>query len=181
MEQLLVTVFDRYTQGVDTVDDRVRGMIRDGIFREIDLLLDSAAWVSAAKLVFAGIDAMATLALPPDQTYVQGMQFQEWVDQYIDFDDHGRLPGVDVYAARCGLLHAHGSKARLIDEGRAREFVYVGEKMCPPIRDLEDGRTAVSITSLAVAFVMATAQFLRDVSGPERYPEFERRLDSAVF
>ena len=60
------------------------------------------------------------------------------------------LRGVDLYAARCGLLHGYTAQAKLIRQGKAVMLGWLDD-MLPPVRANED--QSLVLASLAALFV----------------------------
>lgn len=75
-------------------------------------------------LLYSLVDAMASLCRPVGHKQVQAQDFENWLATYV-------LPNVslpctagELYAARCGLLHAHAAESKRSRTGRARMLVY---------------------------------------------------------
>jgi len=85
------------------------------LYREIAKAQDADALVAALAMVFVGIDTMAWLSLPISSNSVKRDDFCSWVDTYLkaDADQPYQYVGIDVYAARCGMLHSYGSLSDL--------------------------------------------------------------------
>lgn len=71
--------------------------------------------MSGLALSFICLDTMAYLSRPANQAQVSRVEFIAWTDKYLkghpDHQYHYR--GIDVYAARCAVLHSYGSEAAL--------------------------------------------------------------------
>jgi hypothetical protein len=85
------------------------------LYREIAKAQDADALVAALALVFVGIDTMAWLSLPMESNSVKRDDFCSWIDTYLkaDADQPYQYVGIDVYAARCAMLHSYGSLSDL--------------------------------------------------------------------
>ena len=85
------------------------------LYREISKAQDADALLAALAMVFVGIDTMAWLALPLGKTSVGRVDFCSWVDAYLktDASQPYHYVGIDMYAARCALLHSYGSLSDL--------------------------------------------------------------------
>jgi hypothetical protein len=68
--------------------------------------------VAAVAMVYICIDTMAFLAMPAGQTTQGKKDFISWVDTYLKADQSQpyQYRGIDVYAARCSLLHAFSAE-----------------------------------------------------------------------
>lgn len=77
-------------------------------------------------IFYASIDALGLLDAPPDQVEATGETFKQWAKKYLlnqpefpfEFNE------VDLWGARCGVLHTSSSASRLSNEGRAKELQY---------------------------------------------------------
>ena len=85
------------------------------LYREIAKAQDADALIAALAMVFVGIDTMAWLSLPVGSNSVKRDDFCSWVDNYLktDADQPYQYVGIDVYAARCAMLHSYGSLSDL--------------------------------------------------------------------
>ena len=83
------------------------------LLNEIKRCQDADATVAATAMVYICIDTMAFLSMPTGQTSQTKRDFIAWVDTYLKADplQSYQYRGVDVYAARCSLLHAFGAEA----------------------------------------------------------------------
>ena len=75
----------------------------------------AGAFLAALVMAYVCIDAMAYLAMSPDKSEQTKQDFIAWVDGYLQAhpDQPYQYRGIDVYAARCALLHAFSSEAAL--------------------------------------------------------------------
>ncbi len=85
------------------------------LYREVSKAQDAGALVASLSMVFVGIDTLAWLSLPLDGNSVQRADFCTWVDTYLKTDTQQpyQYVGIDVYAARCAMLHHYGITADL--------------------------------------------------------------------
>ncbi len=98
------------------------------LYREIGRSQDGGAVVAALCMTFVTVDTMAWLNLPVGRSSVKRDDFCQWVDAYLKAAE-GELyqyAALDVYAARCAMLHHYGAEADL-HRGAAppRRFGYV--------------------------------------------------------
>ena len=86
-----------------------------GLIRELRQCTAAGCTKAALALAYICIDTMAYLAMPADQSRQTPQAFIAWVDTYLKADASQPYAycGVDVYAARCGLLHAFSPEADL--------------------------------------------------------------------
>jgi hypothetical protein len=84
-----------------------------GLVSEIKRCEATGATTAAVAMAFVCIDTLAFLSLPAGMEKQGRTDFIAWVDTYLK--GHESQPyqyrGLDVYGARCALLHAFGSEA----------------------------------------------------------------------
>lgn len=73
---------------------------------------NAGATTAALALTFICFDTMSFLALPAGKEKQGRSDFVEWTDLYLRGhpDQIYQYDGIDVYGARCALLHAFGSE-----------------------------------------------------------------------
>jgi hypothetical protein len=80
----------------------------------------------ALVLAFCAVDVCASLARNPNKRWVERQDFIKWVEGYIlPASLDLQCTAEDLYAVRCGLVHAYSSESRNRVAGCARELVYV--------------------------------------------------------
>jgi hypothetical protein len=84
-----------------------------GLVAEMHRCNKMGAVMPAVAMAFICIDTMAFLSLPANRETQGRPDFIAWVDKYLKA--HERQPyqyrGIDVYGARCAVLHAFGSQS----------------------------------------------------------------------
>jgi len=93
--------------------------------RAIRLCLDNKLCVPALTLIYATVDQMAYLNMPPGRSQVGADDFKEWCRTYL-LPNSTDLPctEADLWGARCGVVHAHSPESKRSREGKAREIFY---------------------------------------------------------
>ena len=167
----------------DFTIDPIINVIHNGIKGPIRLLLDNDFEPAAIKLIFAGIDTMAYLDMPATQTDVTRQGFVKWCERYIHFPCKEQLSGLDLYGARCSVLHAHSSASKLSREGKCRMIGYadhmVPEVAYQPSKSKEF--VVVSIRGLAEALFTGIDKFLIDLfANREKATVAENRLQNML-
>lgn len=167
----------------DLSRDPVINTIHNGIRRGIEVAVDNDCLASAVILIYSGIDTMAYLAMPKGQTDVKGEYFIDWAGRYIRFPCKDQLTGVDLYGARCAMVHTYSVSSKLLREGKARIIGYLNRSV-PEVRynpKIDREKVLVSVPALADAFFQGTDRFLVDVfSDKSRAPLVEARMRSLV-
>ena len=135
-----------------------------GMTRGIQVALDAQCLISAIALMFSTIDALAALSRPIDADDTTREHFAAWCDRYLQSTQVLGCESVDLYAARCGVLHTYGHESRLGRQGRARSLVY--EWRQGPRADasvpLPEDAIVIAVEALHSALGDAIKEFLRD-------------------
>jgi len=96
-------------------------------FAAVRACLDSSFAEEALVLVFSAVDTLAFLGSPAGTEYSDRGPFIEWCEKYMVpclGSRSGGPSGIDLYAARCGVLHVSSAKSSLGQQGKAREIWY---------------------------------------------------------
>ncbi|WP_136420353.1 hypothetical protein [Herbaspirillum sp. ST 5-3] len=122
---------------------------------EIQLCEKVGATAASIAMAFICIDTMTRLSLPADRETQTRADFIDWVEKYLVAhpDQPYQYRGVDVYGARCSVLHTFASVAQFHENNPdVKWFAYHdgGEHKYDP---------AVS----AHLVMIGTASFLNDV------------------
>ncbi len=115
-----------------------------------------------------------------NQQDVMRDDFIKWADRYIRFPCQEQLTGLDIYGARCAMLHNYGVVSGLSRKGQCRMVGYMG-KSVPEVRynsDVAKNLVLVSVVGLAEAFFRGIDKFLVDLFADGRKAEIaEERLN----
>lgn len=129
------------------------------------MALEKHCFGSAAILILSAIDAMAFLSMPEARDDVTRGDFIAWADKYIRFPGSEQLTGVDLYGARCAMLHCYGVRSRMSRRGECRMVGYMDEST-PPIRfnpEVSKELVLVSLPALRDAVFQGIDRFLIDL------------------
>ena len=162
-------------------DDPVTAWINERV-RAIRVCLESHLPEAAITLIYAGIDTLGLLDAPAGQQDAEAKSFCNWCDRYIVPSlftiDGEQVRAVDLYSARCGILHVSSPISKLTREGNARQIWYefragTGAHVLPN-RELP---LVVELEALEGAFRDGSARFLSDLKAEQG--RFERAIDRA--
>lgn len=163
--------------------DAVTNAIYNGIKRGIAVCLKNQCYGAAATLLYCGIDTMAYLSMPEGQQDVRQQDFVDWAERYIRLPCQQTLTGLDLYGARCAILHTHGAESRLSRERKCRQLVYA-DRMSPEViynPGVDSTVVMVSLEALVNAFFLALDKFLIDLfSDREKAAVAESRLNKLL-
>lgn len=126
---------------------------------------------------------MAFLGMPAGKLDVTKADFVTWVEKYIQFPGSEQLTGLDVYGARCSMLHTHSVYSALSRRGECRLVGYV-DQMYPPVKfnpNVNSNLVMVSVPALAKAFSDGVDKHLIDLFSDKNKAEIaEKRLQEFV-
>jgi hypothetical protein len=121
------------------------------IISDIKFCLENHRMVAGAQLLMSAIDIASGIERPREKLDTDREDFISWADRYLTLSGpEYTLRGVDLYAARCGLLHGYTAQAKLIRQGKAVMLGWLDD-MLPPVRANED--QSLVLASLAALFV----------------------------
>ena len=135
------------------IDDPLLNAIYSAIKPGIDVTYDADLFGSALILIYSGIDAMAWLSMPSAQSNVNRKDFINWVETYFPDDFTSKITAVELYSARCAVVHSYGVESALTRfEPNVRSVLYkVG------------GRPSVNYApSVDPAYVMVELGYIKD-------------------
>jgi len=98
----------------------------DGLDEAVVRCLGARLILPALSLLFVGIDIVASLERQPGE----GMKasFTRWVEQYLLPARPLGCTSIELYAARCGILHTFTAESDLSRTGKARKLYYAWGK-----------------------------------------------------
>jgi len=149
------------------------------IGHDIKIAIDNGAVTGALILTYAAIDAMAYLSMPANKKEVHRTDFINWVERYMKTDSKQpyQYEGLDLYSARCGLVHRFGATSRLSDSGKCKIFVYHngGDHIYNPSRD--EGLVFISSNRFIYDFFNAMENFIGDIMKDR---EFHKKVEERI-
>ncbi len=162
---------------ISSPDQLLDNILIKGICADIHFVLMNKRIHAAILLTYAGMDAMATLDRPAGVDKVSRMDFVRWTDTYIQFKD-GTISGLELYSARCAMLHNYGSESDLTRTGEARQIGYTAGGG-PDVMTKEDvpGLVLVSVEGLIDAFFQGIQKYMKSLlANPNRRMLVAQRL-----
>lgn len=137
--------------------------------RAIGTLWDAELPEAVLTIVYSGIDSFGLLAAPPGVLDASGTTFVQWCERYIlprlQTVEGTAITPVDLWAARCGVLHTSTPLSKLERNGNARQVFYqfkdkTGVNM---ILNAQQMPIRIDIEKLAMAFREGGIAFLTDL------------------
>lgn len=135
-----------------------------GLAQELKACADAGHIMAALAFAYVCLDTMAYLAMPESRVEQTADDFIAWVDTYLTA--HVLQPyqyrGLDLYAARCGVLHTFGAEARLHRKDPAIPLFSYTDGGAHTLDATKAPRTVqLGIRSLVNDIVGATYKFLK--------------------
>lgn len=143
-------------------------------FQAIEVCLQNHLRMPALILIYSGIDIFASLGRPADKDNATRKDYIEWCENYIIPQGKISCSGVDLYAARCGVVHTYTMESSLSEEGKAKQIVYAwGNRKPDDLQEVIDKvgftQRVIHIDILAEVFREGASIFLSELdSDPER-------------
>ena len=135
------------------------------LFQAIDLCLERKLQLPTLMLIYSGIDICGWLAEESDNVSIE-KSFTKWVDGYMLPSTKLPCSSIDLYAARCGILHTLTPDSNLYKSGRAQRIAYAwGSANVDDLRRTIDSLQypnliAIHISSLYEAFRTGVGNFM---------------------
>ena len=96
----------------------------DNIIKSIGLCLNAKLQISSLVLLYSGIDIVAWLNRPVSKERATRKDFIRWVDSYLLPNPNIKCKAIDLYAARCAIIHSYSFSSELSKKGEAKEICY---------------------------------------------------------
>lgn len=139
----------------------------DHIAADVKFCFQNQRWVGGAQLLMSAIDIAAGIERPAEKLDTDRTDFIAWRTNISAYPGPVTLTGLDLYAARCGLLHGYTTNAKLVREGKAVSLGWV-DSMDPPVRANEDQSLVIaSLSALFKAYLNGVADSLKRINGNE--------------
>ncbi|CAG1065988.1 hypothetical protein BAC1_01585 [uncultured bacterium] len=155
-------------------------IIGDSILKDIIDCLKNDKLTVAMMLTYCAMDAMAFLALPKGQDFVEKKNFMAWIRRYMkaDASQPYQYQPIDVYSARCGLIHNYGAESALSKCGKSKIFIYsYGRKNHIFKPTVKPNIVIISVDTFISDFLTAVNRFLVDI---EKDYDLRNRVDSRL-
>lgn len=133
----------------------------------VRICIENKLLAPALVLVYSGIDMIGWM--DSNDECATKRSFLEWVEKYLLKQKDIVCTAMDLYAARCGLLHTFTPFSQLHTDGKARVICYAWGPAS--VSDLQsglkgvDGDTAIAVhvSDLFAAWQLGVSEFLADI------------------
>ena len=126
------------------------------IVNEIKKCEAAHAMTAAISMCYICIDTMSFLALPIERETQTRQDFIEWVEKYLKGhpDQTYKYNGLDLYGARCSVLHTYSSETQLHSKNpNMKKLIYH-----------DGGRHMMDDTIEKNLVIIGTASFINDIA-----------------
>ena len=152
-------------------------LLASGIEACIEKKLNSSALI----LIYSGIDTVGWL--DSAEEFATKTSFKKWVDTYLLKAKPLACTSLDLYAARCGLLHTFTPDSKLRSKGRARYINYAfGSAAVQDMqrtidwRNNSDKYVAIHVNDLYKAWQLGVLRFCEELEkDPERKAQVHKK------
>lgn len=136
-----------------------------GLIADIQTCEKVGAIMPSVAMTYICIDTMAFLSLPAERQTQGRVDFIAWVDKYLKAhkDQPYQYRGIDVYGARCAVLHAFGSESNYHEQyPDAKRFGYNdgGKHIYEPEKN--SSLVLIGTKSLTNDVIHAVGDFVKD-------------------
>ena len=154
------------------------------------LLYDAKLYSHLLVIIYSSIDSLGLLDAPSSQITATGISFKSWSQKYLLKKGIFEFNEVDLWAARCSVLHTFTSQSDLSRAGTAKELQYFsGPKESKKAKSfivatkLIEGGThlPVNIDEMYLEFLFSTQIFLEDLKNScAADSAYEKRLRNVI-
>lgn len=152
------------------------------LLEAVELLYRNGKFLPALILSYSTIDILSSLVREDPTKDNQRKDFLQWVEGYMLPHPSIDVSAIDLYAARCGMLHALSPSSKLSRNDAAKEILYARDTILEAnarrslIAQGKHKRVAViSIPSFFDCFLSAGSKFSRAL---EKDPALQARFFS---
>jgi hypothetical protein len=133
----------------------------------------------ALTLCYSAIDICASLIKEDPDKDITGKEFVDWIDKYCKFDPKTEFTGksMDIWGARCGLVHSGSPISRKSREGKADLIAYAINEasFLKATEKSRQGHAIADYHKFASKIIDGITEFTKDV---ENNDELRRRFNT---
>jgi hypothetical protein len=136
----------------------------------ITLCVDAGFPEAGLTLLYSGIEALGLLAAPSGTIDATGKTFKDWCEKYLmpklQSVNGNPLTALDLWAARCGVLHTSTPVSKLGREGKAHELWYQfrGRAGVNLMANVQLVPLGLDIEHLVITFKEGGLAFIKDLN-----------------
>lgn len=137
-------------------------------------------------IMYSAIDTMGLLDAPPSTKKATGETFQNWVRKYLLKKNNFEFNALDLWAARCAVLHTFTAESELSNSGKAKKIFYISgntdmtlvQALTEGARSIDNGTNVPAIIEdVHLAFSSSLQNFSQNlVKNCQTDPTYNNRL-----
>ncbi|CAI3808146.1 hypothetical protein [Pseudomonas putida] len=140
----------------------------------VAVLIHNGCHIHALSLMYSSIDKMAWLS---SASIDHGRkEFMAWVDDYFLPGFASPLAAVDIYAARCGFLHAGTAESKLYRDSKAKQII----NPTGPRRPQAEVEAEVHLTLPKLGLTPSNVVVVQCIDFSDQWIEAMRRFTDAI-
>lgn len=156
-------------RAVDALAQNIKELVQ-----EIDDCMERGRLLPCLSLLYTGIDVIASLERQPGEKAWQS--FTRWADRYMLQQTELQVTALELYGARCGILHTFTAESTLHARGQVRQVWYAWGSARPEdlqraVDSLGKRATAVHVRDVVEAFRCGAAAYLDEFASDVRRQE----------
>jgi hypothetical protein len=156
------------------------------LLHAIHVCLDKELILPSLLLLYAGIDIMASLCRPESHEFVKQEDFLNWTDEYLLPDSGLPCGAIDIFAARCSLLHSYTAESKLSRDRKAKRLFYTYgeadvEKYQKRLDEKHIDAIAISANDLVSAFCDSIIHLQNELSNDPHLSSLVNKRSSNFF
>lgn len=137
----------------------------------IDDCLEHVRLLPCLSLLYTGIDVIASLERQAGEKVWES--FTRWADRYMVQQTGLHVTALELYGARCGILHTFTAESNLHARGQVRQVYYAWgsarpEELQRAVDSLGKPATAVHVRDVVEAFRCGAAAYLDELASDVR-------------
>ena len=106
-----------------SVEEMINGYFKATV-DAVAALFEKQLYGHVLIVIYSTIDTVGLLNAPPGQVNASGTSFKNWVKKYMTDDPAIEFNELDLWGARCAVLHTFTSESDLSRAGRVRQLQY---------------------------------------------------------
>lgn len=109
------------------ITKKIQGFTQDTL-NATQLLYKNQLFGQMLVIMYSAIDTAGLLNAPPSTKKATGETFQNWVEKYLLKQNNFEFNALDLWAARCAVLHTFTADSDLSNHGKAKKIIYISSK-----------------------------------------------------
>lgn len=153
----------------------------------VDFSIKYKKYTASLNLIYSLIDHLAYLSMEEGKENVTREDFIKWCEKYLDLEKLS-VKGIDLYAARCGIVHSGISESDLSRKYEAKNIYYrlPGDDGVKTqyhendlIRNLSKDYVIINLFALYSSILRGIVEYIQDISKDSSLASIvEKRLDN---